>query len=92
MSNAIYFTRYTNEVEWAINNWNGCLFFVDFGLLIRLIIWLKNFFESGLQYVYHNLQQKIQIENLSTTNVTEQNSLIKANNLLFLQLKTKITG
>jgi hypothetical protein len=53
---------------------------------------VKELFESGLQYVYHNLQQKIQIENLSTTNVTEQNSLIKANNLLFLPAKTKITG
>ena len=49
-------------------------------------------FESGLQYVYHNLQpQKIQIENLSTTNNTIENTLIRANEFaVFTNAKPKL--
>jgi hypothetical protein len=56
MSNAIYFTRYTNELNGqSTMEWVSLLLLMTSNS-IRLIIWLKELFESGLQYVYHNLQ------------------------------------
>ncbi|MDI6045114.1 TonB-dependent receptor plug domain-containing protein [Flavobacterium yafengii] len=95
MSNAIYFTRYTNELnmEQSTIGMGVSSFVEDFGFANSINYLVKGtYFESGLQYVYHILQpQKIQIENLSTTNVTEQNPLIKANEFaVFTTAKPKL--
>lgn len=95
MSNAIYYTRYTNELnmEQSTIGMSVSSFVEDFGFTNSINYLVKGTsFESGLQYVYHNLQpQKIQIENLSTTNVTEQNPLIKANEFaIFTTAKPKL--
>ena len=83
MSNAIYYTRYTNELdmEQATIQMGVSSFVEDFGFSNSINYFVKETpFESGFQYVYHNLQpQKIEIENLSAGSNTAQNSLIKAN-------------
>ncbi|MDN3674799.1 TonB-dependent receptor plug domain-containing protein [Flavobacterium branchiarum] len=95
MSNALYFTRYTNElnmkqsaIEMGISS-----FVEDFGFTNSTTYSIKGIpFESGLQYVYHNLQpQKIKIENFTATNNSVQNNLIRANELaVFTTAKPKI--
>ncbi|MFV8345043.1 TonB-dependent receptor plug domain-containing protein [Flavobacterium sp. ZB4P13] len=95
MSNAIYYTRYTNELnmEQSTIQMGVSSFVEDFGFANSINYLVKETpFESGLQYVYHNLQpQRIQIENLSTTNNTEQNNLIKANEFaVFTTAKPKL--
>ena len=83
LSNAIYFTRYTNELsmEQATIQMGVSSFVEDFGFTNSINYLVKETpFESGFQYAYHNLQpQKIDIENLSTSTNPAQNSLIKAN-------------
>lgn len=95
MLNAIYYTRYTNELnmEQSTIGMGVSSFVEDFGFTNSINYLVKETpFESGLQYVYHNLQpQKIQIENLSSTNITEQNPLIKANEFaVFTTAKPKL--
>jgi hypothetical protein len=95
MSNAIYFTQYTNELNMKQSTIQmGVLSYVqDFGFTNSVRFFVKEIpFESGLQYVFHNLQpQKIRIENLGADNNTEQNNLIKANELaVFATAKPKL--
>ena len=95
MSNAIYFTRYTNELnmEQATVQMGVSSFVEDFGFTNSINYLVKETpFESGFQYVFHNLQpQKIEIENLSTSTNTAQNSLIKANEFaVFTTAKPKL--
>ncbi|MCV9928493.1 TonB-dependent receptor [Flavobacterium sp. LS1R49] len=85
MSNAVYFTRYTNELnmEQSTIQMGISSFVEDFGFTNSIQYSVKGTrFESGLQYVYHNLQpQKIEIENFNDANNTEQNNSIRANEL-----------
>ena len=95
MSNSIYFTQYKNELnmEQATIGMGVFSSVQDFGFANSVNYLVKETpFESGLQYVYHNLQpQKIQIENLSTTNNTIQNTLIRANEFaVFTTAKPKL--
>ena len=95
MSNSIYFTQYKNELnmEQATIGMEVFSYVQDLGFS-NSVSYLVNAisFESGLQYVYHNLQpQKIQIENLSTTNNAMQNTLIRANEFaVFTTAKPKL--
>jgi hypothetical protein len=95
ISNAIYYTRYTNELEMEQSTIQmGISSFVeDFGFTNSIDYLIKGTpFESGLQYVHHNLQpQKIEIENLSTANNTNQNNRIRANEVaVFTTAKPKL--
>lgn len=95
MSNAIYYTRYTNELnmEQSTIQMGISSFVEDFGFTNSVDYSVKEIpFESGLQYVHHNLQpQKIEIENLSTANNVNQSNLIKANELaVFTTAKPKL--
>ncbi|WP_209549841.1 TonB-dependent receptor plug domain-containing protein [Flavobacterium sp. CG_23.5] len=95
MSNAVYYTRYTNELnmEQSTIQMGVSSFVEDFGFTNSVSYSVNEVpFESGLQYVYHNLQpQKIQIENLSIANNTEQNNLIKASEFaVFTTAKPKL--
>lgn len=95
MSNSIYFTRYTNELdmEQATIQMGVSSFVEDFGFANSINYSVKGTpFESGLQYVYHNLQpQKIEIENFSAANNMGQNNIIRANELaVFTTAKPKL--
>lgn len=95
MTNAIYYTRYTNELkmEQSTIQMGVSSFVEDFGFTNSITHSIKGIsFESGLQYVYHNLQpQKIEIENFSGVNNSRQNGLITANELaIFTTAKPKL--
>ena len=95
MSNSIYFTQYKNELDMEQATIGMRVFssVQDFGFANSVNYLVEETsFESGLQYVYHNLQpQKIQIENLSTTNNTIENTLIRANEFaVFTNAKPKL--
>lgn len=95
MTNAIYYTRYTNELkmEQSTIQMGVSSFVEDFGFTNSITHSIKGIsFESGLQYVYHNLQpQKIEIENFSGVNNSRQNGLITANELaIFTTTKPKL--
>lgn len=94
MSNAIYYTRYANELDMkqATIKMGVSSFVEDFGFTNSITHSIKGIpFETGLQYVYHNLQpQKIEIENFSGVNNLKQNGLITANELaVFTTAKPK---
>ncbi|WP_343705493.1 TonB-dependent receptor [Flavobacterium sp.] len=82
MSNAVYFSQYSNDLsmEQATIQFNVSSFVKDFGFTNSVRYFFKNIpFESGIQYVYHNLQpQKVNVENFTTLNNNSQD-IINAN-------------
>lgn len=96
MSNAIYFTRYTNnlDIQQATVQMGVSSFVQDFGFAnsVRFVVSAIPF-ESGLQYSFHNLQpQKIQIASQIANTIEEQNNLIKANEVaVFVTAKPKLS-
>ncbi len=95
MSNAVYFSQYSNDLnmEQATIRFGVSSYVKDFGFNNSIHYSIKNIpAESGLQYVYHNLQpQKVNIENLANTNNTSQNSIINANETaIFTTIKPKL--
>lgn len=97
MSNSVYFSQYSNDLnmEQATIQFEVSSYVKDFGFTNAVQYSIKNIpFESGLQYVYHNLQpQKVNVENLTTTNNASQNSLINANEVsIFTTAKPKLSN
>jgi len=81
MSNAVYYTQYTNDLsmDQASVQMRVSSYIKDYGFSNSVRFMVKEIpFESGLQYVYHDLQpQKIEVSNLSTD--VPKNDLMKAN-------------
>jgi hypothetical protein len=95
MSNSVYFSQYSNDLkmEQATIQFGVSSYVKDFGYTNSVRYSIKNIpFESGLQYVYHDLQpQKVNVENLTTNNSTSQNSIINANEVaIFTTAKPKL--
>ncbi|MNQ50262.1 TonB dependent receptor [compost metagenome] len=96
MSNAFYYTQYTNELnmEQSTVQMGVSSYVQDIGFTNSFRFFVKEIpFESGLNYVFHNLKpQNIEIENLNTVNNTGQNSIIKANELaVFTTARPKLS-
>lgn len=95
MSNSVYFSKYANELnmEQATIEFGVSSYVKDFGFDNAFRYWIKNVpAESGVQYVYHNLQpQKVNIENLTDSN-TSQNDIINANEVaVFTSVRPKLS-
>ena len=95
MLNAFYFSQYSNDLtmEQATIQFGVSSYVKDFGFNNSFGYWIKNIpVESGLQYVYHNLQpQKVNIENFANSNTTQKN-IINANEAaIFTTFKPKFT-
>ncbi|TDW46385.1 outer membrane receptor protein involved in Fe transport [Flavobacterium sp. 270] len=96
MSNSVYLSQYSNDLrmEQATIQFGVSSYVKDFGFNNSVRYLIKNVpFESGFQYVYHDLQpQKVNVENLTDTNNTAQNSIINANEAaIFTTIKPKLT-
>jgi hypothetical protein len=96
MSNSLYFSKYSNNLsmEQATIKFGVSSYVKDFGFANSVRYSVKNIpFESGLQYIYHELQpQKVNIENLTTNTDTSQNGLINANETaIFTTAKPKLS-
>lgn len=96
MSNAIYYTQYTNNLvmHQATVKMGVSSSVQDFGFANSVRFIVKEIpFESGLQFVHHKLQpQKIEIESLSSNVNSEQNNLIKADETaVFVTAKPKFS-
>ena len=96
MSNSVYFSQYSNDLnmEQATIQFEVSSYVKDFGFTNAVQYSIKNIpAESGFQYVYHDLQpQKVNVENLTTTNNAAQNSLINANEAsIFTTVRPKLS-
>jgi len=96
MSNSVYFSQYANDLqmEQATIQFGVSSYVKDFGFTNSFRYWFKNIpVESGLQYVYHDLQpQKVNVANLADTNNSFQNTTINANEAaVFTTIKPKLT-
>ncbi|UUF16235.1 MULTISPECIES: TonB-dependent receptor plug domain-containing protein [Flavobacterium] len=94
MSNSVYFSHYSNDLsmEQATIQFGVSSFVKDFGFTNAVRFSIHNIpFESGLQYVYHNLQpQKVNVENLTTLDNYSQR-IINANEAaIFVNAKPKL--
>ncbi|WP_291146217.1 TonB-dependent receptor plug domain-containing protein [Flavobacterium sp. UBA7680] len=94
MSNSVYFSHYSNDLsmEQATIQFGVSSFVKDFGFTNAVRFSIHNVpFESGLQYVYHNLQpQKVNVENLTTLDNYSQR-IINANEAaIFVNAKPKL--
>ncbi|WP_264552255.1 TonB-dependent receptor plug domain-containing protein [Flavobacterium sp. N2038] len=82
MSNSVYFSQYSNDLNMnqATIQFEVSSYIKDFGFTNSVKYFIKNIpFESGAQYVYHNLQpQKVNVENLTSVNNNSQ-QIINAN-------------
>lgn len=87
MSNSIYFSQYSNDLsmEQATIQFDVSSYVKDFGFNNSVSYFIKKIpFESGFQYVYHNLQpQKVIVENLADANNNSENKIINANEAIF---------
>ena len=95
MSNAIYLSQYSNDLSMgqATIQFGVSSYVKDFGFTNSIRYQIKNIpFESGLQYIHHNLQpQKVNVENLTSNNNTSQNSIINADeSAVFTTAKPKL--
>ncbi|MHC0445962.1 TonB-dependent receptor plug domain-containing protein [Flavobacterium sp. 3-218] len=95
MSNAVYFSQYSNDLnmEQATIQFAVSSYVKDFGFTNSVKYSIKNIpVESGLQYVYHNLQpQKVNVENFATID-SETPKIINANEAaIFTTLKPKLS-
>lgn len=94
MSNSVYFSHYTNDLsmEQATIQFGVSSYVKDFGFTNTVKFSVHNIpFESGFQYVYHNLQpQKVNVENLTTLDNFSQR-IINANEAaVFTSAKPKL--
>ncbi|WP_348537002.1 TonB-dependent receptor [Flavobacterium hungaricum] len=94
MMNSLYFSHYSNELNMeqaTIQFWVSS-YVKDFGFTNSVRFSIANIpIESGLQYVYHNLQpQKVNVENLTTLDNKSQR-IINANEAaIFVSAKPKL--
>lgn len=94
MSNSIYYTKYNNnlDLKQATIQMTVSSHVQDLGFTNSFRFFVKEVpFESGLQYIFHNLQpQKIQIEGLNIN--SKKNNFIKANEFgVFATAKPKFS-
>lgn len=94
MTNSLYFSHYANDLsmEQATIQFGVSSYVKDFGFANSVRYPIANIpFESGLQYVYHNLQpQKVNVENLTTLDNKSQR-IINANEAaIFVSAKPKL--
>ncbi|OIV41883.1 oxidoreductase [Flavobacterium johnsoniae] len=94
MTNSLYFSHYANDLsmEQATIQFGVSSYVKDFGFANSVRYSIANIpFESGLQYVYHNLQpQKVNVENLTTLDNKSQR-IINANEAaIFVSAKPKL--
>lgn len=94
MTNSVYFSHYSNDLsmEQATIQFGVSSFVKDFGFTNSVRYSIHNIpFESGLQYVYHNLQpQKVNVENFATLDNYSQR-IINANEAaIFTSAKPKL--
>lgn len=96
MSNALYFSTYSNELnmEQATIEFGVSSYVKDFGFNNAFRYWIKNIpVESGVQYVHHDLQpQKVNIENLTDNNTTQNNTINADEAAIFMTVKPKLTN
>lgn len=95
MSNAVYFSQYSNDLnmEQATIQFAVSSYVKDFGFSNSVKYAIKNIpVESGLQYVYHNLQpQRVNVDNFATID-NESPKIINANEAaVFTTLKPKLS-
>lgn len=95
MLNSLYFSQYSNDLQMSqASIAMGVSSFVkDFGFSNAVQYLVKGIpFESGFQYVYHDLlPQKISIKNLSSEVKTAQNSTIESSEAaVFITAKPKL--
>lgn len=97
MTNSVYFSQYANDlqIEQATIQFGVSSYVKDFGFTNSVRFSVRNIlFESGFQYVYHDLQpQKVNVENLTDSNNNTQNNKINANEAaVFTTIKTNLTN
>ncbi|KQB40597.1 TonB-dependent receptor plug domain-containing protein [Flavobacterium aquidurense] len=95
MSNSVYFSKYSNKLnmEQATIGFGVSSYVKDFGFNNAFRYWIKNVpVESGVQYVHHNLQpQKVNIENLTDSNTTQNNTINADEVAVFTTVKPELT-
>ncbi|MGE6354161.1 TonB-dependent receptor plug domain-containing protein [Flavobacterium sp. NPDC079362] len=96
MSNSVYFSKYSNELnmEQATIEFGVSSYVKDFGFNNAFRYSIKSVpVESGVQYVHHNLQpQKVNIENLTDNNTTQNNIINADEAAVFTTIKPKLTN
>lgn len=94
MSNAAYFSQYSNELnmEQATIQFGVSSYVKDFGFTNAVKFSIGSVpFESGLQYVYHDLQpQKVNVENLTTVDNYSQRTIKAKEAAVFLSANPKL--
>ncbi len=94
MFNAVYFSQYSNELnmEQATIQFGVSSYVKDFGFTNAVKFSIGSVpFESGLQYVYHDLQpQKVNVENLTTVDNYSQRTIKAKEAAVFLSANPKL--
>lgn len=94
MSNAAYYSQYSNELnmEQATIQFGVSSYVKDFGFTNAVKFSIGSVpFESGLQYVYHDLQpQKVNVENLTTVDNYSQRTIKAKEAAVFLSANPKL--
>ncbi|WP_281235286.1 TonB-dependent receptor [Flavobacterium gelatinilyticum] len=94
MTNSVYFSRYSNELRMsqATIEFDVKSDVKDFGFANSVRYSVKNVpFESGLQYVYHNLRpQRVEVENLTTIDNKSQGDMNAYETAVFTTAKPRL--
>lgn len=94
MSNSVYFSQYSNKLnmEQVTIDFGVSSYVKDFGFTNSVKFSVKNVpFESGLQYVYHDLQpQKVNVENLTTADNYSQRKIDANEAAVFVSANPKL--
>lgn len=94
MTNSVYFSRYSNELRMsqATIEFDVKSDVKDFGFTNAVRYSVKNVpFESGLQYVYHNLRpQRVEVENLTTIDNKSQGDMNAYETAVFTTAKPRL--
>lgn len=94
MSNAVYFSQYSNELnmEQATIQFGVSSYVKDFGFNNAVKFSIGSIpFESGVQYVYHDLQpQKVNVENLTTVDNYSQQTIEANEAVVFVSANPKL--
>ena len=94
MSNTVCFSQYSNDLnmEQATIEFGVSSYVKDLGFANSVRFSIHNVpFESGLQYVYHDLQpQKINVENLATIDNYSQRKIDANEAAIFVSAKPKL--
>ncbi|MFC4746228.1 TonB-dependent receptor plug domain-containing protein [Flavobacterium branchiicola] len=95
MSNSVYFSQYSNDLSMnqATIQFDVSSYVKDFGFTNSIKYFVKDIpFESGAQYVYHNLQpQKVNVENFTTVNNNSEQIINASEAAIFTTAKPKLS-